>query len=370
MLHILLLILRIIGIFFLVIIGLILFAVISVLVVPLRYSADGSGHYREDDHNFKGHAIISWFLHAVTMRISYEENKLLIKVKLFFFTLYEMTMPEERSSEEDRTLNGYAVNAGEGSRPVQEREAGELRNVQPEENTPAEDEAPKENTTDQKVISSGLRGERTEEAAGPERKEIAGGNSGEGSGKRQEASRKEKNVESLPEEKKPGFFERTSKSIRKAAAGFFEWLSRVLKRLNGILSGEEKIFPEQGNAVTRLINFWKDEANKATVHLVTAQIGKLFKHILPRKCSGNIRAGFEDPSMTGTMLVAIAPFYGLYGRSFAVEPVFDETVLEGDIKLKGHIRLISIILIVLRVFTDRNFRRILNEWRKGGSGNG
>ena len=62
-------ILKIIGILLLVILGLLLFVIISVLFVPLRYRAEGSFYEK-----LKGSASVSWFLHLISLKISYDEK--------------------------------------------------------------------------------------------------------------------------------------------------------------------------------------------------------------------------------------------------------------------------------------------------------
>ena len=67
-------ILKIIGILLLVILGLLLFVIISVLFVPLRYRAEGSFYEK-----LKGSASVSWFLHLISLKISYDEKAQVIR---------------------------------------------------------------------------------------------------------------------------------------------------------------------------------------------------------------------------------------------------------------------------------------------------
>ena len=56
--------------------------------------------------------------------------------------------------------------------------------------------------------------------------------------------------------------------------------------------------------------------------------------------------------MTGQVLTWISPFYGLYGRHLQICPDFLEPCLEGEWKLKGHIRLGTILLLAFRMLLD------------------
>ncbi len=320
MLHILLLILKIIGILLLVIVGIVLFAVISVLVVPVRYSADGSGYFNDSGRNFTGHALVSWFLHAVTVRLSYEENKLLVKVKVFFFTIYEMTMPEE-GTQGGQSPGSWSSDTGqstvtgsEETEKIPESAAGsetaaasaEKEESPPEEGGTAEETGVGEEEPEKEPEE--ITEDSPEETEAAEFGEEAKQSTGESRKKSREKNRAEK-------EKRPGLFEQILTGFNETMTKVFDRIGDMFDWLNRFLSGEIKIVPED-NAVTRLMDFWKDEENKATVRLVIAQVKKLFRHILPREAGGNIRAGFDDPAATGTMLAAIAPFTAFTERLF------------------------------------------------------
>ena len=60
-------ILKIIGILLLIILGLILFVLFSVLLVPVRYRAEGSIY-----EHLKGSASASWFMRLISIKVSYD----------------------------------------------------------------------------------------------------------------------------------------------------------------------------------------------------------------------------------------------------------------------------------------------------------
>ena len=89
MVHILLLILKIIGIILLIIAGLLLLAVITVLFVPVRYRilADYHGH-------FKGKLHVGWLFNLLRINMSYDKESD-IRVKALFFTLYDSNKQQD-----------------------------------------------------------------------------------------------------------------------------------------------------------------------------------------------------------------------------------------------------------------------------------
>lgn len=83
--------------------------------------------------------------------------------------------------------------------------------------------------------------------------------------------------------------------------------------------------------------------------------------MLPRKISGRVRFGFDDPATTGQILTYISPFYGLYAKTLKLEPIFEEKVLDGELHVKGHIRAATLLWIVIRVVLNKNFRVLLKK---------
>lgn len=113
----------------------------------------------------------------------------------------------------------------------------------------------------------------------------------------------------------------------------------------------------------KLMEFLEKEENKNTFRLLKRQVIRFFKHVLPGKVSGTVWFGFEDPYTTGRILTYISPFYGWYGRTIQVIPVFDEQVLDGELSLKGRIRIATLLFIGFQVWRDKNFRTLLKRWQ-------
>ena len=97
MIHILLLILKIIGIILLSVIGLLLLAVLSVLFVPVRYKAKGDYH-----KEFTGKLHIGWFLNALRLDASFDKE-LKARARVLFFTLYD----SDKNKDEAKAGKSY-----------------------------------------------------------------------------------------------------------------------------------------------------------------------------------------------------------------------------------------------------------------------
>lgn len=96
MLHVLLLILKIIGLLLLGILALVLGLVLLVLLVPIRYQVKGSFYGKPE-----GFVKVTWLLHILSVAATYQED-LQVSVKLFGFQLFrDAGEPDEEAFEEE-----------------------------------------------------------------------------------------------------------------------------------------------------------------------------------------------------------------------------------------------------------------------------
>lgn len=78
--------------------------------------------------------------------------------------------------------------------------------------------------------------------------------------------------------------------------------------------------------------------------------------------------GMEDPALTGEILGGISIFYPVFMDNVKVYPDFEQSILEGELFIKGRLRLITILLILWRLWRDRDVRYVyekLNGRRAG-----
>lgn len=311
MLHIILLILKILGILLLVLLGLILTALVLVLFVPVRYRIQGE--YKESP---RGRAAVSWLLHLLSVRFVYD-GQASLTVKVLGFRLFK-----EQGSRREVDLD---FEAGEDEL-VHMAEIGEGEVlVDEEEYAPGKPESRKD--------------------------EPVGG--------------KQENTPEIPPEIPPpkGRLNRLAEwlcnlfqKIKTRIVNRFKNIAGSISVMGDRLAGLAKQY-EKAQA------FLNNEENQKTFRLLLRQTKKFLAHLLPGKIKGRVRFGFDDPYYTGQVLAAVSPFYGFYARSVSLEPVFDEAVLEGELEVKGRIRLASLIFIGLRMLANKNFRKLLKKWR-------
>lgn len=90
---------------------------------------------------------------------------------------------------------------------------------------------------------------------------------------------------------------------------------------------------------------------------------RLLKHIFPKRIRGEFCFGFDDPSITGQVLGAIAVFPLLYQTQLHLVPDFetDETYFDGWVDAKGRIFLIHIVIFVISLLLQKNIRSLIGS---------
>ena len=111
----------------------------------------------------------------------------------------------------------------------------------------------------------------------------------------------------------------------------------------------------------RILEFLREEHNKIGIRKVLISIRSVLKHIAPKKIEGVIHFGTGDPCSTGQALGVMAAFYGFYGDKISIRPNFEDEVLDGELLLKGRIRLVTLLIIAIKLIRDENFRLLLKN---------
>ena len=90
----------------------------------------------------------------------------------------------------------------------------------------------------------------------------------------------------------------------------------------------------------------------------------ILRHILPRKISGGVGFGFDDPAITGKVLGAIALIYPVLPKGLQLQPDFSEKKLEADVTARGHFFLIGIVIHAMIIILNKDVRRLIRKNRK------
>lgn len=314
MVHILLLILKIIGIILLIIAGLLLLAVIIVLFVPVRYRilADYHGH-------FKGKLHVGWLFNLLRINMSYDKESD-IRFKALFFTLYDS------NKQQDSQVGNKPPKAEKKPKHKKEKnvfDEEKKENVYHEHDSVAATESvtKKSETLVKKTIVKPETGSTQKTAKNRQRKK---------------------------EESTDG---RIAALIDKAKNIF----KKIKRKIVNAIKTKDKLKAKIDEIKTAI----EDESNKEMVRFLLEQFKLLLHEIKPVKQDINIHYGCEDPYITGKILVYASIFYGFSGIDMNITPDFEQEIIEGSIYLKGRIRIYKLLLIAFRVYRNDRFRKLV-----------
>ena len=327
MLQILFLIIKIIGIILAVLLGLALLILLLVLFVPVRYQAYGIRSSRE----CRAEGRVSWLLRLLCIPFSFQDGELEIKVKLLGFTILDPLKGEEEAFREP------VQRKTEQSAGKKEETAGEDSE---REEVPAEENA---GEADASGSFEASQADETETSARP---------ASEGAGEAAAESE---------DEASEGRFSGLLRDLRRFLRAVIRFFMKIPRKLKNLKCTFQRFCDKIKRMVKRyreMKAFALDERTKAAVSLVWKQAGILLGQALPRKIRGRLHFGTEDPALTGQILGAIGIFYPLFMDNVKVEPDFEKPALDGELSLKGRLRIVTVLRIAWRLYRDKNVRYV------------
>jgi len=344
MLHILLLILKIIGIILAVILGIVILLACIVLFVPVRYEIVGKCGGTLD--SLKGRMKVTWFLHLVRSDVCYKNKGLKWRIRIAWI---KKGAGQENSGGRKDTVQGMeSIEAAEEIEDIEGTHRKEKEKDEVKEDEGRKDEVREAGTGSQEAyeISEGKKEipEKCEESG----KEPEGG-----------AEESKKGVEEIPEKesgackedesteepedacgKGTGIIERLKEIVRKIK-GLFEKIKNTWQNIRDKIKSAWKSICDKIRMLVqkknKIVEFIRDEAHVGAFRKVKKEAFKLLRRLNPSVVTANLRFGFEDPCTTGQALAGLSMLYPFIGEHVEVTPDFENRVLQGDIYIKGRI---------------------------------
>ncbi len=356
MLHIILLILKIIGICLLCLIGLLLLCIGLVLFVPVRYRASGS--YIEKQLKLLGG--VTWLCHIISVRIFYDgekqEDKSRVLVKIFGIAIMDTAKKKTKKAKEPKEAVLEVPKKPPHEKVAEKKEKTKSRlpeiaqkpkaEVQKNEEKKSEekkDEAARvEHTKSKKSLLAKLTAFRQPEIAQKPKAEVQKNEEKKSEEKKDEAARVEHT--------------KSKKSLLAKLTAFRQKMSDAFKRLCDRL---ETINQKKD----KLMDILFSEENKKTFILLKRSIFKLIRHILPRRIEGWIHCGTDNPEKTGRMLGWLAVFYPLYAERLKIAPDFEKEIFETKFLAAGRIQAFTFVSTGIKIMLNKDLRRIISEFK-------
>ena len=372
MLHILLMILKIIGIILLAIIGIALLIVILILFVPIRYRIQA---HRYDDTMAKVN--VSWLLSAIRFTLKYNGAEVDTKIRILGFDGSKFINGDTKQKQED--IIDY-TNEEEKTEPKMEPKAcdtdalDENKSDNVSNNTNGidkSDDTNKDNGIDTEDRTNTDNAIGTEDSTNTDNDIDAedGTNkdndidtedgTNKDNGIDTEDSTNQSDISSSKEQKKKNtrkpknIFSRLVFKAKKIYHKFKTWCKKLMNMLKKADDIKTKLLA--------LAEFIDSREFKDNFAFVKVQLGRLFKHIMPLKHRIKLEFGTGSPDTTGEILGALAVVMALTGMNIQVMPDFDNAIFRGEIYMKGRIRLFNILIIALKVYFNKELRIVADK---------
>lgn len=342
MLHVLLLILKIIGYLLLAVLGLLLLLVLIVLFVPMRYEICGSSSGKLD--SICAQTKLSWLLHLVSVHLVFRDKALSWKLRIAFIKRRggaesEGNDASGKKSQED----AYSGTDGETIKEQEEYEAlkKQLEDLPDQEHSEGRaDQLPEKRNADSKADELPC-------------KKPAMATEKESSTAKEPAIEMEKERGAASEQKKTAsVFTRLLEKIKQLWEKIKYTYDKICGKIN-VLSGKKEL----------LTSFVGEQSHQSALRRTIREIRRLLKFVLPKKFHADIHYGLDDPYLTGKILAGLSMIYPWTGDNLKIEPDFTMQVLEGEVFIRGHIRVIYFIVIVWNLFWDKNIRRTIKDFK-------
>ena len=88
---------------------------------------------------------------------------------------------------------------------------------------------------------------------------------------------------------------------------------------------------------------------------------RFLKHVLPGKLEGSITFGLGDPEYTGYITGIAAIFYPKYGEHFSLYPDFEKKMFEAKCKGRGRIRPGYMLVLVVSILKEKSIRTMIKN---------
>ena len=314
MMHVILTILKIIGIILLVLLAILLTVFLLLLFVPMRYRL----HVRKQKDLLEIDGRMTWLLHLIRADLNVKQmhGKAVIRAAGFKLkTLYFLKKEEDTDST-----------TAESTTP----------NVASEE-TASESEVPKPASEETIADSTAPK-----------------------------AASEETIADNTKSKTKPGFLGRMMNLIARI-------LNKVLGLILQIPQLPAEVYDKIDSIQDQLCRKYDALQKKADPFLsIEAEhmLGKgirylryLIRGYAPRKITGYIRFGTGSPDLTGELTGLLYVLLPEAGTGYDIEPDFYELVLDTDTLATGQIRAYRLIWVGIRLILDKEFRTLLRQIR-------
>lgn len=328
MLHILLLILKWIGIVLAVFLLLVLLLINLGLFVPIRYRADAS--CQNDIETLETEFELSWMWKLFFLTACWKKGKADMKIRIGWKYLF---------SEEKEGKSEEKIEVPEENDLQKEKEEQKFLKEQ-KESLPSEKTncSLPENNVQEQAEKRECRQEKTESGIDKEEEEKESFTAD----RRKAGGRKKKPLWDRMKEKISEWIESCKRFWRKILA-----IGRNLR-------GKKE----------QIESFLTDASHRRAFCSLKREVRRFLGHVSPKDVKIVGKIGLEDPYMTGQALAVLGMLFPFLGENTVIVPDFENKVLEGSVHIEGKIHNFRMLAILWRLIKDRDVRKIIIDIKK------
>ena len=330
MLHIIIFILKIIGILLLVILGLILLLVSSVLFVPITYKVRAE----RKDGVIQVQAVAGWMFRLLSVHYrlhTSQEPMQLLQGRILGIPVWKPLEPKK-----EKPKKAEKKSKEKQSKPKQ-MEAKQLEQKAEVKSSDKAKERLKKDLTPGTAVATVPQPEP-------------------------EVSRQEQPQDKQAQTKPP-----RQSILKKLLYAIRRIYGKITAIGRGLFSLVVKLLhmPEKASeTIGTLTDFWNLEENVKARESIWRELKFLWKHSRPRKADLTLHFGFEDPSWTGQCMGVLSILNVWYPGRIFLKPEFEQEIFEGTLYIKGHMMLAVPLLSIFRLWRDENVMKMYRRFRQ------
>ena len=330
MLHIIIFILKIIGILLLVILGLILLLVSSVLFVPITYKVRAE----RKDGVIQVRAVAGWMFRLLSVHYrlhTSQEPMQLLQGRILGIPVWKPLEPKK-----EKPKKAEKKSKEKQSKPKQ-MEAKQLEQKAEVKSSDKAKERLKKDLTPGTAVATIPQPEP-------------------------EVSRQEQPQDKQAQTKPP-----RQSILKKLLYAIRRIYGKITAIGRGLFSLVVKLLhmPEKASeTIGTLTDFWNLEENVKARESIWRELKFLWKHSRPRKADLTLHFGFEDPSWTGQCMGVLSILNVWYPGRIFLKPEFEQEIFEGTLYIKGHMMLAVPLLSIFRLWRDENVMKMYRRFKQ------
>lgn len=349
MISVILTILKILGLILLILLGILILVVCLVLFIPVRYRIEGD--YQSSKATVSSR--VTWLLHFVSARILMEyENafSLHIAVRVLGVPIFDNKKKAAKKKKKESKEAGYNPEEPSPDGTDTEIQAASTDNSGNSESN--NEESASWQRSDLEELE--LEGTKVRETKGEESEIL-------------ESEILETEIEEA-EIKEVEIEESKNEADKKS---LFEKLYIIFGKFMQFIENIQYTFHKLCDTIVKIrdnLNYYLDLLQKQSttraIGTCKTQLMRIAKSLSPQKFQVNLHLGFEDPAVLGEILAVWGMLYPFHQGRIDIVPEFGQTILEGDILLKGKISLFVYLKVALILFFDKNIKQLIKQIKR------